>query len=63
MQFNTYFDHQIFLLKISNMQLCIEEWWAEKKVSWYDPLINDSDPLLTNHHKTHLFKDFLKEWQ
>jgi len=37
--------------------------WAEKKVSWYDPLINDPDPLLTDHHKTHLFKDFLKEWQ
>lgn len=37
--------------------------WAEKKVLWYDPLINDPDPLLTDHHKTHLFKDFLKEWQ
>ena len=37
--------------------------WAENKVSWYDPLINDPDPLLTDHHKTHLFKDFLKEWQ
>ena len=37
--------------------------WAEKKVSWYDPLINDPDPLLTDNHKTHLFKDFLKEWQ
>jgi hypothetical protein len=37
--------------------------WAEKKVSWYDPLINDPDPLLNDHHKTHLFKDFLKEWQ
>jgi hypothetical protein len=37
--------------------------WAEKKVSWYDPLINDPDPLLNDHHKTHLFKEFLKEWQ
>jgi hypothetical protein len=37
--------------------------WAEKKVSWYDPLINEPDPLLTDHHKTHLFKEFLKEWQ
>lgn len=37
--------------------------WAEKKVSWYDPLINDPDPLLNDYHKTHLFKDFLKEWQ
>jgi hypothetical protein len=37
--------------------------WAEKKVSWYDPLINNPDPLLNDHHKTHLFKDFLKEWQ
>jgi len=36
---------------------------AEKKVTWYDPLINDPDPLLNDHHKTHLFKDFLKEWQ
>src|SRR4030042_822541 len=34
--------------------------WAEKKVSWYDPLINDPDPLLNDHHKTHLFKEFLK---
>jgi hypothetical protein len=37
--------------------------WAEKKVSWYDSLINDPDPLLNDHHKTHLFKEFLKEWQ
>lgn len=37
--------------------------WAEKKVSWYDPLINDPDTLLTDHHKTHLFREFLKEWQ
>lgn len=37
--------------------------WAVKKVSWYDPLINDPDPLLNDHHKTHLFKEFLKEWQ
>ena len=37
--------------------------WAERKVSWYDPLINDPDPLLTDHHKTNLFKEFLKEWQ
>jgi hypothetical protein len=37
--------------------------WAEKKVAWYDPLINDTDPLLNDHHKTHLFKEFLKEWQ
>jgi hypothetical protein len=37
--------------------------WAEQKVSWFDPLINDPDPLLTDHHKTHLFKEFLKEWQ
>jgi hypothetical protein len=41
------------------------EWltWTEQKVSWFDPLINDPDPLLTDHHKTHLFKEFLKEWQ
>jgi hypothetical protein len=37
--------------------------WAEKKVSWYDPLINDPDPLLIDHHKTHLLKEFFKEWQ
>jgi hypothetical protein len=37
--------------------------WADKKVSWYDPLINADDPLLNDDHKTHLFKDFLKEWQ
>ena len=37
--------------------------WAEKKVSWYDPLVNEPDPLLNDHHKTNLFKEFLKEWQ
>ena len=37
--------------------------WAEQKVSWYDPLVNGLDPLLNDHHKTHLFKEFLKEWQ
>jgi hypothetical protein len=36
---------------------------GREKVSWYDPLINDPDPLLNDHHKTHLFKEFLKEWQ
>jgi len=37
--------------------------WAEQKVSWYDPLVNGPDHLLNDHHKTHLFKEFLKEWQ
>jgi hypothetical protein len=37
--------------------------WAEQKVSWYDPMVNRPDPLLNDHHKTHLFKEFLKEWQ
>ena len=37
--------------------------WAEQKVSWYDPMVNGPDPLLNDHHKTHLFKEFLKEWQ
>ena len=37
--------------------------WADKKVLWYDPLVNADDPLLNDEHKTHLFKDFLKEWQ
>lgn len=37
--------------------------WPEKKVSWYDPSINDPDPLLNDYHKTQLIKDFLKEWQ
>jgi len=43
----------------------LKKWltWADKKVSWYDPLINADDPLLDDDHKTHLFKDFLKEWQ
>jgi hypothetical protein len=35
--------------------------WAEQKISWYDPLIDGQDPLLTDYHKTNLFKDFLKE--
>jgi len=37
--------------------------WAEQKVAWYDPMVNGPDPLLNDHHKTHLFKEFLKEWQ
>jgi hypothetical protein len=37
--------------------------WAEQKVAWYDPLINGPDPILNDHHKTHLFKELLKEWQ
>lgn len=37
--------------------------WAEQKVSWYDPMVNGPDPLLNDNHKTHLFKEFLKEWQ
>jgi hypothetical protein len=43
----------------------LTQWlaWAEQKVSWYDPMVNGPDPLLNDHHKTHLFKDFLKEWQ
>jgi len=52
-------------IKKGNITEEFTKWqtWAEKKVSWYDPLINDPDPLLTDHHKTHLFKEFLKEWQ
>jgi hypothetical protein len=30
--------------------------WAEQKVSSYNPLVNGPDPLLNDHHKTHLFK-------
>jgi hypothetical protein len=36
---------------------------AWKKVSWFDPLVNDSDPSLNDQHKTHLFKEYLKELQ
>ncbi len=37
--------------------------WAENKISWYDPLINGVDPLLTDYHKTNIFRELLKEWQ
>lgn len=37
--------------------------WAEQKVSWYDPLVNGTDPLLNDYHKTNIFKELLKEWQ
>ena len=52
-------------VKNGNVSEEFKTWmnWAEKKVSWYDPLINDPDPLLNDYHKTQLFKDFLKEWQ
>jgi len=52
-------------VKKGKMTKELKKWiiWAEKKVSWYDPLVNDPDPLLNDDHKTHLFKDFLKEWQ
>lgn len=37
--------------------------WAENKISWYDPLTNGSAPLLTNYHKSNIFKELLQEWQ
>lgn len=37
--------------------------WAKQKLSWFDPLVNGPDHLLNDHHKTYLFKEFLKEWQ
>jgi hypothetical protein len=37
--------------------------WAEQKVSWYDPLVNGTDPLLNDYYKTNIFKELLKEWQ
>ena len=51
--------------KTGKMSNELKEWliWADKKVSWYDPLVNADDPLLNDEHKTQLFKDFLKEWQ
>lgn len=44
---------------------CTEEFrkwveWANHKISWYDPLINESDPLLEEQHKTRLFNELLK---
>jgi len=52
-------------MKKGNINEEFTQWltWAEQKVSWYDPLINGPDHLLNDHHKTHLFKEFLKEWQ
>ena len=52
-------------MKKGNITEEFTQWlaWAEQKVSWYDPLINGPDHLLNDHHKTHLFKEFLKEWQ
>jgi len=52
-------------MKKGNITKEFTQWlaWAEQKVAWYDPLVNGPDPLLNDHHKTHLFKDFLKEWQ
>ena len=52
-------------IKNGNYTEELKKWhtWAEQKVSWYDPLINEPDPLLNDDHKTNLFKDFLKEWQ
>jgi len=52
-------------MKKGNITEEFSQWlaWAEQKVSWYDPLVNGPDPLLNDHHKTHLFKEFLKEWQ
>ena len=39
------------------------KFWAEQKVSWYDPLVNGTDPLLNDYYKTNIFKELLKEWQ
>jgi hypothetical protein len=52
-------------MKEGNITEEFTQWmaWAEQKASWFDPLINDPDPLLTDHHITHLLKEFLKEWQ
>jgi hypothetical protein len=52
-------------IKKGNITEGFTQWltWAEQKVSWYDPSVNGPDPLLTDHHKTQLFKDLLKEWQ
>jgi hypothetical protein len=43
----------------------LKDWinWAKKKADWYDPLINEEDPILDNSNKATIFKEFLKEWQ
>jgi len=52
-------------MKEGNITEELAQWlaWAEKKVSWYDPLVKGPDQLLNDQHKTYLFKEFLKEWQ
>jgi len=52
-------------MKKGNIAKEFTKWltWADQKVSWYDPMFNDPDPLLNDHHKTLLFKEFLREWQ
>lgn len=58
-------DRRADAMNKANITEEFTQWlaWAEQKVSWYDPMVNGPDPLLNDHHKTHLFKDFLKEWQ
>lgn len=43
----------------------LKKWivWANKKADWYDPLINEDDPILNDDYKMSIFKELLKEWQ
>lgn len=56
---------EINTIKNGNLYDEFNSWktWAEQKVSWYDPMINGTDHLLGDYHKTNIFKELLKEWQ
>jgi hypothetical protein len=40
----------------------LKKWltWADQKVSWYEPLINEPDPLLNDYHKKNPHQRFLE---
>jgi hypothetical protein len=42
-----------------------EEWirWANQKIDWYDPIINQDDLLLDDSHKATAFSEFLSIWK
>lgn len=54
---------EVNAIEHGNLTNELKDWitWATNKIAWFDPLINQEDPLLNDYYKTTLYRDLIKE--